>query len=131
MIATLRTRGLSGIVGRLSEFVSWTSEAAPLPDAIVVEDFEQALRCYREKQASYVTLGGEVVTPFGVIGIGPGGASEGLLQTKREIRELHEAVAEAKGRLEVATGRRGEQKIELERVSSRLLSVRDRQHDLE
>ena len=131
VISTLRARGLSGIVGRLSEFVSWTSRAAPLPDAIVVEDFEQALSCYKEEQASYVTLGGEVVTPYGVIGIGPGGASEGLLQTKREIRELYEAVAEAKARLEVATGSRGGQKIALEHVSSRLLSVRDQQHDLE
>ena len=131
VISTLRARGLSGIVGRLSEFVSWTSRAAPLPDAIVVEDFEQALSCYKEEQASYVTLGGEVVTPYGVIGIGPGGASEGLLQTKREIRELHEVVAEAKARLEVATGSRGGQKIALEHVSSRLLSVRDQQHDLE
>ena len=130
-IATLRTRGFSGIVGRLSEFVRWTSKAAPLPDAIVVEDFEQALLCYREKQASYVTLGGEVVTAFGVIGIGPGGASEGLLQAKREIRELHEAVADAKERLEATAGRRAGRKIELEGVSSRLLSVRDRQHDLE
>ena len=131
VISTLRARGLSGIVGLLSEFVSWTSRAVPLPDAIVVEDFEQALGCYKEEQASYVTLGGEVVTPYGVIGIGPGGASEGLLQTKREIRELHEAVAEAKARLEVATGSRGGQKIALEIVSSRLLSVRDQQHDLE
>ncbi len=131
VISTLRERGLSGIVGRLSEFVSWTSNVVPLPDAIVVENFAQALGCYREEQVSYVTLGGEVVTPFGVVGIGPGGASEGLLQTKREIRELHEAVAAAKGQLEVASGRRGGRKIELERVSSRLMSVGDQQHDLE
>jgi len=131
VISTLRERGLSGIVGRLSEFVSWTSNAVPLPDAIVVENFAQALGCYREEQVSYVTLGGEVVTPFGVVGIGPGGASEGLLQTKREIRELHGAVAAAKGQLEVASGRRGGRKVELERVSSRLMSVGDQQHDLE
>ena len=129
----LRSLGISGLIGLLGDYVRWTSEplTSALPNAIVVENLEVALRCYRDEQASYVTLDGEVVSPRGVVGLGPGGASEGLLQTRREIRELEGAVSAKRERLETSTGERGSLQEELDRLSARLEQVRDQQHALD
>jgi chromosome segregation protein len=67
-----------------------------LGDVLVVEDLERALSLWRETRTSktIVTLDGEVIDPHGVV---TGGSREsalaGVLEQKREIREL-EAVME-------------------------------------
>jgi chromosome segregation protein len=67
-----------------------------LGDVLVVEDLERALSLWRETKTSktIVTLEGEVIDPHGVV---TGGSREsalaGVLEQKREIREL-EAVME-------------------------------------
>ncbi len=67
-----------------------------LGDVLVVEDLERALALWRETRTSktIVTLEGEVIDPHGVV---TGGSREsalaGVLEQKREIREL-EAVME-------------------------------------
>ncbi len=129
----LRSLGISGLIGLLSDYIRWTSEplTSALPNAIVVENLEVALRCYRDEQASYVTLDGEVVSPRGVVGLGPGGASEGLLQTRREIRELEGTVSAKRERLETSTGERGSLQEELDSLWARLEQVRDSQHALD
>ena len=129
----LRSQGISGLIGLLSDYIRWTTEplTSALPNAIVVENLEVALRCYRDEQASYVTLDGEVVSPRGVVGLGPGGASEGLLQTRREIRELEGTVSATRERLETSTGERGSLQEELASLWARLEQVRDQQHALD
>ena len=129
----LRSLGTSGLIGLLGDYIRWTSEplTSALPNAIVVENLEVALRCYRDEQASYVTLDGEVVSPRGVVGLGPGGASEGLLQTRREIRELEGTVSAKRERLETSTGERGSLQEELDSLWARLEQVRDSHHALD
>ncbi len=129
----LRSLGISGLIGLLGDYIRWTSEplTSALPNAIVVENLEVALRCYRDEQASYVTLDGEVVSPRGVVGLGPGGASEGLLQTRREIRELEGTVSAKRERLETSTGERGSLQEELDSLWARLEQVRDSHHALD
>ncbi|GMR23782.1 MAG: chromosome segregation protein SMC [Acidobacteriota bacterium] len=129
----LRSDGISGLIGLLGDHIRWTSEplTSALPNAIVVDNLEIALRCYRDEQASYVTLDGEVVSPRGVVGLGPGGASEGLLQTRREIRELERTVSVKKERLETSTEERGSLQEELDSLGLRLEQVRDQQHALD
>ena len=129
----LRSHGISGLIGLLGDHIRWTSEplTSALPNAIVVENLDVALRCYRDEQASYVTLDGEVVSPRGVVGLGPGGASEGLLRTRREIRELEGTVSTKRERLETSTEEHGSLQEELDRLSARLEQVRDQQHALD
>ena len=129
----LRSHGISGLIGLLGDHIRWTSEplTSALPNAIVVQNLEVALRCYRDEQASYVTLDGEVVSPRGVVGLGPGGASEGLLRTRREIRELEGTVSTKRERLETSTEEHGSLQEELDSLSARLEQVRDQQHVLD
>lgn len=129
----LRQNGISGLVGLLGDHIRWTSEplTSALPNAIVVENLEVALRCYQDEQASYVTLDGEVVSPRGVVGLGPGGASEGLLQTRREIRELEATVSVKKERLETSTGERVSLQETFDSLGLRLEQMRDQQHALD
>jgi len=132
-LASLRRAGIVGAMGLLSESVRFRHEglAQSMPDAIVVEDLETALRCFRIERASFVTLAGEVVTPAGVVAVGPGGASEGLLRTKREIRELQENVqAKRAGITSALEDRRrlSETKDELKKTLER---TREEQHDLD
>jgi chromosome segregation protein len=133
VLAHLRERGMEGIVGLLSEGLRFTGEplAAALPDAIVVETLPQAIACYRESTAPYVSLSGEVVVPPGVVALGPGGASAGLLATRREIRELETTVADAKARLALSSERRRSLHGELEQDKVRMESLRDQLHSLD
>jgi chromosome segregation protein len=67
-----------------------------LGDVLVVEDLKRAIALWRETKTNktIVTLEGEVIDPHGVV---TGGSREsavaGVLEQKREIRELEEVVA--------------------------------------
>ncbi|HJS72713.1 MAG TPA: hypothetical protein VJ921_00390, partial [Vicinamibacteria bacterium] len=133
VVSELRARGFDGVVGVLSDGVRFTTEApaAGLPDAVVVATLEAAMRCYREIPAPYVSLTGEVVSPPGVVALGPGGASAGLLATRREIRELEEGVSTAKTRLEERAEKRRALQAELAFAERQSATLRDELHALE
>jgi chromosome segregation protein len=79
-----------------------------LGDVLVVEDLERALALWRETQTqkTIVTLEGEVIDPRGVV---TGGAREsavtGVLEQKREIRELEAVMARLDVDVEAALAR--------------------------
>jgi chromosome segregation protein len=66
-----------------------------LGDVLVVEDLQKAITLWRETRTdkTIVTLEGEVVDPHGVVSGGSRESSVGVLEQKREIRELEEVVA--------------------------------------
>jgi chromosome segregation protein len=88
--------GREGVVGHLRDLVSCEGVYAPIADYLlgdvtVVEDLPRALRLWRENgnRSRLVTLDGEVLDPWGVVtGGSRQGAGWGLLQKKREIKEL-------------------------------------------
>jgi chromosome segregation protein len=129
----LRERGMPGVVGLLSDRLRITSPdlRLALPDAIVVETLAQAIRCYREVPSFYVSLAGEVLSPPGVVALGPGGASSGLLATRREIRELESTISLAKERLDESSAVRGRMQSELDEDSRRLDAMWDQLSALE
>jgi len=84
-----------------------------LGDVLVVEDLERALALWRETHTTktIVTLEGEVIDPKGVV---TGGSREsaltGVLEQKREIRELEQVMARLDADLEAALARQIERK---------------------
>jgi chromosome segregation protein len=84
-----------------------------LGDVLVVEDLERALTLWRETNTTktIVTLEGEVIDPKGVVS---GGSREsaltGVLEQKREIRELEEVMARLDADLDAALSRQIERK---------------------
>jgi chromosome segregation protein len=84
-----------------------------LGDVLVVEDLERALSLWRETRTTktIVTLDGEVIDPHGVV---TGGSREsalaGVLEQKREIRELEAVMQRLDADVESALGRHVEKK---------------------
>jgi chromosome segregation protein len=137
-LESLRREGVAGVVGLLSDAVHWIDGKSELlgralPDAVVVDGIEAALRAFRlEPGVPYVSLtGGEVLTPPGVLRAGPGGPSEGLLSSRREIRELQEKLSANSTELDRLEARKGEIEAELEGREGKLASVSEEQHSLE
>ena len=132
-LTRLRDRGLSGLISLLSDGVRFREASLSrfMPDAIVVESFEQALACYRYEPVAYVSLTGEVLAPPGVATIGPGGASEGLLSTRREIRELEDSVSNLKSKVESSKIERDELSRTMGERVEQLEAIREQQHSLE
>jgi chromosome segregation protein len=105
-------------------------------DVVVVEDLRRALELWRETKTTktIVTLEGEVIDPQGVV---TGGAREsataGVLEQKREIRELEEVVARLEQDTQAALSRHVEKKQELAAVVEELerLAGELRQGELE
>ena len=66
-----------------------------LGDVLVVENLARALELWRETRTTktIVTLDGEVVDPHGIVTGGSRESSVGVLEQKREMRELEEVVA--------------------------------------
>ncbi len=137
-LENLRLKEVDGVVGLLSDAVHWTNGKSELlrralPDAIVVDGVEAALRAFRlESGVPYVSLvRGEVLTPPGVLRAGPGGPSEGLLSSRREIRELREKLSQNATELGRQEARKEEIQKELGAREDRLASVSEEQHSLE
>jgi chromosome segregation protein len=84
-----------------------------LGDVLVVEDLERALSLWRETRTTktIVTLDGEVIDPHGVV---TGGSREsalaGVLEQKREIRELEAVMQRLDADVESALARHVEKK---------------------
>jgi chromosome segregation protein len=107
-----------GVRGPMLELIGYDRQydevaAYLLGDVLVVEDLERALTLWRETQTSktIVTLEGEVIDPKGVV---TGGSREsaltGVLEQKREIRELEQVMARLDADLEAALARQIERK---------------------
>ncbi|HVZ73121.1 MAG TPA: chromosome segregation protein SMC [Polyangia bacterium] len=94
-----------------------------LGDVVVVENLRRALELWRETRTTktIVTLEGEVIDPQGVV---TGGAKEsataGVLEQKREIRELEEVVARLESDTQAALARHVEKKQALADVTAEL-----------
>src|SRR5439155_9710907 len=90
-----------GVVGSLRDLVSYDTSFSQIADYLlgdvtVVEDLPRALRLWHDEgsRSRLVTLDGEVVDPWGVVtGGSRQGAGWGLLQKKREIKELAVEIA--------------------------------------
>jgi chromosome segregation protein len=78
-----------------------------LGDVLVVEDLKQAIALWRETKTdkTIVTLDGEVVDPHGVVTGGSRESAVGVLEQKREIRELEEIVAKLETDYQTALAR--------------------------
>jgi chromosome segregation protein len=107
-----------GVRGPMLELIGYDRQydevaAYLLGDVLVVEDLERALTLWRETQTSktIVTLEGEVIDPKGVV---TGGSREsaltGVLEQKREIRELEQVMERLDADLEAALARQIERK---------------------
>jgi chromosome segregation protein len=102
-----------GVRGPMLELIGYDRQyhdvaAYLLGDVLVVEDLERALALWRETRTekTIVTLEGEVIDPRGVVS---GGSREsalaGVLEQKREIRELEAVMARLDVDVEDALGR--------------------------
>ncbi|HEY7375635.1 MAG TPA: AAA family ATPase, partial [Polyangia bacterium] len=107
-----------GVRGPMLELIGYDRQydevaAYLLGDVLVVDDLERALTLWRETQTSktIVTLEGEVIDPKGVV---TGGSREsaltGVLEQKREIRELEQVMERLDADLEGALARQIERK---------------------
>ncbi|HSZ82708.1 MAG TPA: AAA family ATPase, partial [Polyangia bacterium] len=117
-----------GVRGPLLDLIGYDRQydriaAYLLGDVVVVENLKRALELWRETQTTktIVTLDGEVIDPQGVV---TGGAREsavaGVLEQKREIRELEEVVAKLETDTQEALGRHVGKKQELATVTEDL-----------
>jgi chromosome segregation protein len=90
-----------------------------LGDVLVVENLARALDLWRRTGTSktIVTLDGEVVDPHGVVTGGSRESSVGVLEQKREIRELEQIVAKLEVDYQDALGRHVATKQELADVT--------------
>jgi chromosome segregation protein len=117
-----------GVRGPLLDLIGYDRQydriaAYLLGDVVVVENLKRALELWRETRTTktIVTLDGEVIDPQGVV---TGGAREsavaGVLEQKREIRELEEVVARLESDTQTALARHVEKKQELAAVTEEL-----------
>jgi chromosome segregation protein len=128
----------TGIRGPIAEFVRVGDEYAGVAehlfgDAIVVESLARALELLDAGvHRTMVTLDGDLIDPRGVV---TGGSREtagaGVLQQKREIRELEEISASLAQDLANAQARHVAHKAELLRVTAALDGVRKQNHESE
>jgi chromosome segregation protein len=102
-----------GVRGKMLDLISYDRKYDAvatylLGDVLVVEDLERALALWRETRTTktIVTLEGEVIDPHGVV---TGGSREsamaGVLEQKREIRELEAVMERLDADVEAALGR--------------------------
>jgi chromosome segregation protein len=107
-----------GVRGPMLELIGYDRQydevaAYLLGDVLVVEDLERALSLWRETHTTktIVTLDGEVIDPKGVV---TGGSREsavtGVLEQKREIRELEQVMERLDADLQAALSRHIERK---------------------
>ena len=93
-----------------------------LGDVLVVDDLKKAIALWRETRTdkTIVTLEGEVVDPHGVVSGGSRESSVGVLEQKREIRELEEVVARLETDYQAALARHVATKQQIAEVTRAL-----------
>jgi chromosome segregation protein len=104
---------MEGVRGPMLDLIAYDQQydkiaAYLLGDVLVVDNLRRALELWRETKTdkTIVTLDGEVIDPHGVV---TGGSREsavaGVLEQKREIRELEEVVARVEADVQAALAR--------------------------
>jgi chromosome segregation protein len=107
-----------GVRGRMLDLIGYDQKYDAvatylLGDVLVVEDLEKALALWRETRTdkTIVTLEGEVIDPHGIV---TGGSREsalaGVLEQKREIRELEAVMERLNADVEAALAKHVERK---------------------
>ncbi len=124
-----------GVRGPMLGFIDCKPEYAPVADylfhdVLVVDSLARALELWEQGlRRTMVTLDGDIVDRHGVV---TGGSREqagaGVLQQKREIRELEEISAALEQDLADATARHVACKAELARVGATLDAIRKDTH---
>ncbi len=106
---------------------------ALLGDVLVVEDLVRAIDLWRSgERRTLVTLDGEVVDPTGVVSGGSrDAAGSGVLQQKRELRELEEIVAQLQEQHDRAFSSLVDKKTEARELQTMLEAVRQDGHQSE
>src|SRR5437899_1282591 len=106
-----------------------------LAGVVVVEALEQALGMWQsmtvERQALLVTLGGEVLTPDGIVSGGPAGAVAGAMSRERELRGLTARLTELEQELRATQTNLDEFQADLNTKVKRVESLDEEIHSLE
>jgi chromosome segregation protein len=123
------------VVGRLLDLVDVSASDAALfrhllADVVVVEDLATAIDLHHRSVVSgrIVTRAGEVLAPDGGLTGGEQDAGAHLLELKREVRELDEAVRHVTGELEKAQRAHGEIRAAIAGRQAALESARTETH---
>ncbi len=112
-----------GVYGTLADIIEMKPEVEEaflrvLPqraESVVVSDIDRALGlAHSYPESTFITLGGESLTPRGLAsGAAPGSSKLGLLSLKRQKRELEKKVGQKQRALAKATAAKGAKKKEL------------------
>ncbi|TLY23911.1 MAG: chromosome segregation protein SMC [Nitrospirae bacterium] len=106
-----------------------------LDGVVVVEALEQALGLWQtmteDRQALLVTLGGEVLTPDGILGGGPAGTVAGAMSRERELRDLTARMKELEQELHATQTNRDAFHAVLTTKAKRVESLEAEIHTLE
>ncbi|PIU58091.1 MAG: hypothetical protein COS89_02180, partial [Deltaproteobacteria bacterium CG07_land_8_20_14_0_80_38_7] len=100
-----------GIIGPLTDYVRFSDDYKHIArflfsDVVVVNSLKEAIQTWEslESNNTYVTLGGEVLSPPGVITGGKGGDEDaGFIAQKRRIKELQYEISVLEVELEKST----------------------------
>ena len=95
-----------------------------LGDTVLVEDLDAALRMHREDASrraglarfTYVTREGDVIDPAGAVTGGSRDQGAGVLQQKREMRELEDIIGHIESDFSAQMGRHVEVRAEVQRL---------------
>jgi len=135
---SLRDVAGNGIIGSLSNLVSFSSEVNGLGDfllggALVVENLETALSLWKRNgiRATLVTLEGDVVDPAGVVSGGTQNLEETPLARKRKLRELQSQCEKAEKELVKERGKRDLLKDQIAAVSRELEDLEEKGREVE
>src|SRR2546427_484527 len=106
-----------------------------LADVVVVEALEQALGLWQsmteDRQALLVTLGGEVLTPDGIVSGGPAGVVAGAMSRERELRDLTARMKELEQELHATQTKRDAFQAVMTTKAKRVESLETEIHTLE
>jgi chromosome segregation protein len=106
-----------------------------LAGVVVVEALEQALGLWEsmteDRQALLVTLGGEVLTPDGIVSGGPAGAVAGAMSRERELRDLTARMKELEQELHATQSTRDKVQALMTTTTQRVEALEAEVHTLE
>jgi len=137
--ASVRWQG-AGVVGPARDLVTPRAGdedlvAHLLAGVVVVEALEHALGLWQsmteDRQALLVTLGGEVLTPDGIVSGSPAGVVAGAMSRARELRDLTESMKELEQELRATQTNRDEFQAVLDTQAKRVESLDAEIHTLE
>jgi chromosome segregation protein len=127
-----------GVLGLLADRLLFAPEDEPLVrslvgDAVVVEDSATAVRLIAQGvRATLVALDGTVVHAGGSISGGSGDAvAAGMIEQKREMRELHEIVAKGGEAVSALLAEQQAQRLRMTEVGAALDRARNEAHQSE